>query len=624
MTDPGAARRRAVDVFVSPEGNAFMRDIAAWIAEAATLAGRSARLLSSGEVPVDPERHNLVVAPHEFFLLGDLDDRGIEHAASISVPVCTEQPGTPWFDIGAIATAASPLTLDINERGVMAFRARGRQVEHLPIGGVPSMVAPSVRRDVDVVFLGGETVRRTREIAALAPLLWDRRSEIRLFSFFRPVRDGAPGLVFGDDKYRLLARSRILVNVHRDDTTPGYAEWARLVEAMANGCCVVTEPVSNLGPFTDGEHLVVADDLAATVAELLDDTARCAAIGEAAREVALHEAPLASSLGAVLDRLDELEPATVGRRRLARIRPPRIRRNMIVAQRHPILPAYRANPGFRRRVYDALAAETELQRRIDRVRCRVRFGDEDHVTESTSEAYAEASPEVTVVLTLFGYADVVVETLTSIAVSEGVTIEIVVVDDHSLDDGRAVVERFMADHPELPMLLLGGDANRGLPAARNLGIGRARADKVMIMDADNLVYPTALRRLADRLDADPVAAFAYCTLEEFGHSTGLRSAMAWNVERLCDANYIDAQAMFRRRIWEQYGGYRTGDALVFGWEDWELLLRLAAAGEYGVHHPEMLGRYRTQEVSMIATTNLAADHMIEHVRELHPALPWPR
>jgi hypothetical protein len=37
----------------------------------------------------------------------------------------------------------------------------------------------------------------------------------------------------------------------------------------------------------------------------------------------------------------------------------------------------------------------------------------------------------------------------------------------------------------------------------------------------------------------------------------------------------------------------------------------------------MLGRYRTQEQSMIATTNLVADHMLRHLRELYPGLPWP-
>ena len=114
----------------------------------------------------------------------------------------------------------------------------------------------------------------------------------------------------------------------------------------------------------------------------------------------------------------------------------------------------------------------------------------------------------------------------------------------------------MDAHPDLPVLLLGRENNCGLPQARNHGIARARADKVMIIDADNLVYPNCLRRLADALDADPGASFAYATLEAFGDEPGLRSHLPWYVPWLCAANYLDAQAMIRRDVLERHGGYR--------------------------------------------------------------------
>ena len=219
-------------------------------------------------------------------------------------------------------------------------------------------------------------------------------------------------------------------------------------------------------------------------------------------------------------------------------------------------------------------------------------------------------------------AAVVAETLDSIAASQGVAFEVVVVDDHSTDDGRRVVADWAADHADVPLVLLGSDVNRGLPRSRNLGFGEARAAKVMVVDADNLLYPNALARLSAALDRDPSASFAYSALEEFGTSTGVRSAMGWHVPWLCEANYIDAQAMIRKDAWERHGGYRHDDAM-YGWEDWELWLRLAAAGEHGVHVPQMLGRYRTQRSSMVATSNLGSDLMREHLRRLYPGLPWP-
>jgi len=480
------------------------------------------------------------------------------------------------------------------------------------------MAAPTVDRDLDVLFLGGKTDRRAARLAGLAPVLWDRDVDLRLFSFSKPVRPGAPGLAFGDDKYRLLARTSVLLNIHRDDVRPGYYEWARMVEAMANGCCIVTEPVAGCEPFIEGEHFIATDDLEQVVAELLDDEERCRKIGESARRAAMHEFPLSSALAPVLEELDSVRPPVDRPRRV-----PRYRRRMIVAQQHPLLPPFRPHHEIRTRLYRALIAETALRRRVERTRSLVRHGAEDHVDLHRSAAYDGATPQVSVVVTLFDYGHLIEETLDSIAASTDVDIEIVVVDDHSGDNGRDVVAEFTERRPDVPLLLVASAANRGLPAARNLGFERCRADRVMVMDADNLLYPNAIERLSGALDDDPDAAFAYSTLEEFGVTSGVRSAMAWTVERLCESNYIDAQAMVRRSAWERNEGYPTDAELTFGWEDWAFWLRLAAAGEHGVHVAQMLGRYRTQVESMISTTNLVADHMIDHLRLQHPDLPWP-
>lgn len=609
-----------VRVFVAERGNAFMRDLADWLAEAARQRGREAGVVADGRRPTRSRTIDLVVAPHEFYALGDWSDREVDEAVRASVPVCTEQPGTTWFDITALYASRSPFALDINAHGVAALRQRGIDARHLRLGGVPSMDRRSTggTRGRDVLFLGGRTDRRARRLAALAPVLWDRAADLRLFTFARPVQDGAGGLVFGDDKYELLADSRILLNVHRDDTRPGYFEWARMVEAMANGCCVLTEPSAGHEPLVAGVHFVESTDLVADLAALLDDAERCAAIGDRAAHAVLREHPLADSLEPLLDEIERHVASVPARRRRA----PRYRSRSTRLEQRPLLPAFRPTAEIRERIYRAMLAESELQRRIDQARCLARFGTDDHVTRLESESYGAARPEVSVLVTLFGYAHVVTETLDSIAASVDVDLEIVVVDDHSLDDGRRVVADWMAEHPDVPALLLGSDVNRGLPASRNLGIAATRADAVMVMDADNLVYPTALRRLADALADDPSASFAYSTLEEFGTTTGLRSAMAWHVPWLCEGNYIDAQAMLRRSTLDRLGGYRIDDQLIFGWEDWDLWLRIAAEGGHGVHVPQMLGRYRTQEGSMLSTTNLVADRMLLHVQELYPDLPW--
>jgi hypothetical protein len=614
---------KPVEVYVSATGNQFMSDIASWLVEAAQLTGRDATLVTD-RLPRDPSVTNLVLAPHEFFLLHDAGDAELNEAAALSVPITTEQPGTQWFFIGLSFCRAAPLVLDINVNGVSELRRLGVAAERLALGGVPSMCSASVERDIDVLFLGGDTVRRGAVLSTLGPLLWNRRADLRLFRFTEPVHGGVPGLVFGRDKYDLLARTRMLVNVHRDDSSPGYFEWARMIEAMANGATVITEPSTGFEPLVPGEHFVQTDDIAGAVSELLDDEPRRHELGEAGRRAVLDAVPLTGSLGPVLDRIDALDVA----RRTPRQRR-RVRRNRITrVHGRPLMPVFKPAPELRERVYHALLAEQDIQRSIESVRCQLRYGTPNHDLEFATSGWTAAvargeTPDVSVVVTLYNYAHVVVETLDSLAASTDVSFEVVVVDDHSTDDGRDVVRAWMDDHDGLPVLLLGRENNCGLPKARNHGIERARSDKVMIIDADNLVYPNCLRRLADTLDANPAAGFAYSILEAFGYEPGLRSHLPWYVPWLCTSNYLDAQAMIRRSVLERHGGYRDDDEWIYGWEDWDLWLRLAEAGEHGAHVNEMLGRYRTQRTSMISMSNLAKDAMIAHLRSRYPTLPWP-
>ena len=54
--------------------------------------------------------------------------------------------------------------------------------------------------------------------------------------------------------------------------------------------------------------------------------------------------------------------------------------------------------------------------------------------------------------------------------------------------------------------------------------------------------------------------------------------------------------MLRKSAWERLGGYRGDDDLVYGWEDWDLWLRLAADGGQAMLVTQILGRYRVSAV----------------------------
>ena len=68
MTVGDGATRKDVAVFVAGGGNGFMTDIATWLVEAAAATGRTATLVED-RLPDDPNLANLVVAPHELYVL---------------------------------------------------------------------------------------------------------------------------------------------------------------------------------------------------------------------------------------------------------------------------------------------------------------------------------------------------------------------------------------------------------------------------------------------------------------------------------------------------------------------------------------------------------------------------
>ena len=645
MTDTTVATGTApVKVFVAAAGNAFMRDIAETFAEAAIELGRDARVVSD-RLPAVDGSINLVIAPHEFFVLSDEPVAALKAAAAASISICTEQPNTPWFHLSLDACQRGLIAFDINEHGTSALREFGVNAHRLPFGAVASMTAgeSSARsvadRRTDLLFMGSLDPRRGAALAGLASTMWDRTSDLRLFPFDKPVSIDSPGVVFGAEKFALLRDAKVLVNVHRDRSThlppgtvaPAYFEWVRMVETMANGCVVITEPSDGFAPLVAGTHFISVelDEMAAALDGLLRDPQRLQAMSDAARQAVTVELPLSVALAKALDLIEaDVLPRLADHVAGGAHTKGTWRLREGGAEGPKRLGAFRPYADLLSRAKQIVLGENETLRRLEAVRAMLHHSTEQHIHRTETPAYAASKtpgttvPDVSVMVTLYDYETLVTETLDSIVASTDVTIEVIIVEDHATDNSRAVALDYLAAHPDTAMVLLAKDANEGLAAARNTGIAACRADLVMVMDADNLVYPTCLSRLVRALHDDPSAAFAYAALEQFGAKAGLLSAYAWNPAWLCAANYIDAQTMIRRSVLESLGGYRTGDPLVFGWEDWEMWLRLASRGDRGVLVAEMLGRYRVQPGSMIGLTNLSVDESLAHLRDLHPTLPW--
>jgi glycosyltransferase involved in cell wall biosynthesis len=111
---------------------------------------------------------------------------------------------------------------------------------------------------------------------------------------------------------------------------------------------------------------------------------------------------------------------------------------------------------------------------------------------------------VSVVVPAFNAASLVGETIESILAQDHPAWELIVVDDGSTDDTSRVVERYLKAGP----VRLFRQPNRGVAAARNLGVREARGELVAFCDSDDLWRPDKLSRQTPLFE-DPGVVLVY-------------------------------------------------------------------------------------------------------------------
>ena len=157
--------------------------------------------------------------------------------------------------------------------------------------------------------------------------------------------------------------------------------------------------------------------------------------------------------------------------------------------------------------------------------------------------------------------------------------EVVVVDDGATDDTPRVVEEAASGRVRIRGVRL--DRNRGRSAARNAGIRAAGAPLVVFVDSDVLVPPDFLQRHSEihRSAGSPVMGrgpvVVICAPEIPPMRPRIRVSPA----------YLDtANASVARQVLVDAGMFDEGFR-VYGWEDFDLGLRIKARGIPRVFSP---------------------------------------
>ena len=197
-------------------------------------------------------------------------------------------------------------------------------------------------------------------------------------------------------------------------------------------------------------------------------------------------------------------------------------------------------------------------------------------------------PRISVLVPCYDDGATVRATIDSIVEDEEV--EIVLVDDGSRDPQTIAVLDELASRDAVRLIR---QPNKGVAAALRAGTAVAAASYVFILNSDDLVEPRALAALADALDADPGADFAFGWIHFFGDVDFVARQPAWNPWILLYANRWAISSLYRRDALDAVGGVPEGTA----YEDWDLLLGLAEQDRRGLLVPRVVLHYRQHGIA---------------------------
>lgn len=183
-----------------------------------------------------------------------------------------------------------------------------------------------------------------------------------------------------------------------------------------------------------------------------------------------------------------------------------------------------------------------------------------------------ASPTISVVIPTYNRAALLLRALESVFAQTRPPDEIIVVDDGSTDDTVLLTS-------QLPVTLIQQE-NRGVSAARNVGIQRARGDWIALLDSDDEWLPEKLEQQLARLRAK--LDIRICHTQERWIRLGKplkqlakhQKFGGWIFPRCLDICLMSPSSiLIHRDVFDAVGGF---DETLPACEDYELWLRITA------------------------------------------------
>lgn len=226
---------------------------------------------------------------------------------------------------------------------------------------------------------------------------------------------------------------------------------------------------------------------------------------------------------------------------------------------------------------------------------------------------ATKSAQAAVIIPLYNKAPWVRECLISVVRNERLVpgqLECIIVDDGSTDEGYELIRDLVEDHPWMTAVR---QENQGVSAARNTAIANTSAERLLLLDADDVWLPHHARTLLEAWDQWPGATLVFSyprfLLDGVEHPLGknfadhprgpVRDRFSLFGQR--DMFLNTSSLGLSRRVWEAAGGFRTD---MCSGEDMIMFAEAAVQGDMVFTAAASATRHLHSDnnISLIATT----------------------
>ena len=217
-----------------------------------------------------------------------------------------------------------------------------------------------------------------------------------------------------------------------------------------------------------------------------------------------------------------------------------------------------------------------------------------------SQHDSTSAPGVSVVIPAFNYAHYLPQAIASVLAQSHAAIELLIIDDGSTDDTRAVVAS-LAD----PRLRYVWQENAGLSAARNTGLREAQNAFVAFLDADDLWQPeflaTVLRRFAGLPENFAAIATDTTRMDAAGQPRNVPGYTALRTGELTARDFclrnrpLSSSIVLKKHVFADCGGF---DTALRSSEDRDMWIRLTARGHRFFFIAEPLAFIRRHPANM--------------------------